>query len=207
MRIVSALLLILFFPALSPAGDAVYVRDGRIIIENEGGAKVIDYSAEDRYRPASPDDWRVSEERDPVDEALKVFKGRDGGVFRKKVRLFEKADGSKRFVVEYSTAERYDKFRITPDGRFAYYLALDDQGRPTLQGLNLLSRETVIIGQADNFEIVQCGEDQPGYVVIEDDGGPLRYRIYSVEGVQEDIVGGVVGFSDLKNYVCSVVSR
>ena len=81
--------------------NAVYIKDGKIVIESERIVKSLDYSEEEeKYSDYNLKKWNVKEKLDPVKEALKVFKGKSRPIYKKKIWIIDKSNGEERMIVE-----------------------------------------------------------------------------------------------------------
>ncbi len=187
MRTIILFLLLSLFPSNAQAEKTTVgiLKDGKIILQQEDTARVLDYDApDDKYSP--PYDlkkWNVIEQIDPVNEALAVYKKKGRAPYSKKVYIIDKTDGSKKIVVEYEARDKNEKVFFSPDEGYVYYRDLSGSGGNVVMGLDLSTNKEFFVAKANDFFLSTC-PDKTTYVVVrdEDAGTQNTYAIYSESG-------------------------
>lgn len=180
----------------------VTLKNGQIVVtQPDRWTKTLDYSKTDKYIDRNLQKWIVSEESNPVKEALKVYKNK-GKVLSREMWLVNKKGDVKTVVLEYDYPESQDKIIFSPNEDYVYYLGIGDMGNTVVFGVNLYTgKEFSLSAAVIDFTLTTCN-DNKSYVVVQTDGDVLNYYIYTLAGDNIDTVTYGGSLADLSKDMC-----
>ncbi|MDP2653084.1 MAG: hypothetical protein Q8Q08_03525 [Candidatus Omnitrophota bacterium] len=145
--------------------------------------------------------WTVEESADPVQRALGVYKKKSETRYNRRVWITNKADGTKKVLVEFTAGAAGGNVVFSPDEDFMYYLGVDNRGYNYVYGVNLLSSEKFTLGDADHFSTVNC-PDKRTFVVLENYGKVTTHHVYTASGQEVKEPLDIKSPVDLEKSLC-----
>lgn len=190
-----------------PKKNKVRLQDGKIVIETNGGNRVLDFDNPDskysRYENLKK--WKVTKPQTPVDEALNVFAQKSQSANTDERFLLINQENGSEILIEYSTFDPESGIYFSPEEDFVYYKMTQDIGGDFIYGVNLNTNMRFPIGSSSDFNIINCPNKSSSYVALMDDQGQEQsFTIYNLDGSKVDVVHpeNFTQFNDLNQYIC-----
>jgi len=184
-----------------------FLKDGRVVIETPQGAKAVDFSLERGQRVYQLKNWKVKEEVNLAEEALKVYERKSGDVnlYNKEVWIYSSEDEANNVYVDFVTNKYNQDLIFSPDESYVYYMEYSPSGTQSVYGVNLSNEENFFVGVGNSFYTQTCGNDDTStnYVVItNNDQGQEQYSVYNLDGSQVPSIGTINSIDDLSEVIC-----
>lgn len=189
--------------------NKAYLSDGKIVVK-PAEAPVLAQPAVSGETASSSEpapsaynlkNWDVSEQVNPVAEALKVYKSKGEDLYTRQVYIYDKTRKHQRIYIEYTNRKNNDKVIFSPNEDYVYYRDFSDGGEGVIYGVNLLNNRRFAVDRGEDFEFFNYGPGKD-YILVKKGSDRLRYYVlYGLDGKQERIIHYGGSFEDVKKQI------